>query len=154
MLKYCKEKWARNKKQLEAAMVSNKRINSLQYDDFVQMVVEHILNPGCYDYERWDAKNITEIDNGDCQGTLLYLIPRDTYQPSERDYLMTYAGYGSCSGCDTLEYIRSMSNYDEQTPTADQIKCYMLLCKDLVTSMIKPYNSGWRDESEFEEVTI
>lgn len=153
MLKYCKEKWDRNKKQLEAAMVSNERLNSLWYDDFVRMVVEHILNPGCDDYERWDAKNITEIDNGDYQGTLLYLIPRDTYQPSEGEYLMTYAGYGSCSGCDAIHNIRSMSLYDEHV-IANQIKCYMALCKDLVTNMIKPYNYGWRAESEFEEVTI
>ena len=30
----------------------------------------------------------------------------------------------------------------------------MALCKDLVTSIIKPYNCGWRSEEEFEEVTM
>lgn len=153
MLKYCKEKWDRNKGRLKAAMESNKSLTDLRYDDFVRMIVEHILNPGSDSWELWDEENITEIDNGDYQGTLLYLIPMKTYQPSEYEYLMTHARYGSCSGCDALEAIRSMHYYDEQTPTADQIKCYMSLCKDLVTSMIKPYNTGWRQDGRFEEVT-
>ena len=115
----------------------------------MEKVVEVILNNG--DDKTWDVGNITEIDNGDYQGTLLYLIPRDTYQPSEYDYLMTYVNYGSCSGCDTLQAIQ---NYEKEEITEGQLKDFMSLCKDLICCMIKPYNCGWREEEEFLPVEV
>ena len=50
-------------------------------------------------------RNIHVIDDGDYQGTLLYIIPEKGYQPSE--YWAVKVSYGSCSGCDTMESIRS-----------------------------------------------
>lgn len=43
---------------------------------------------------------------------------------------MTYVGYGSCSGCDTLQAIQECG---ENIPTPEQLKDFMSLCKDLVT---------------------
>lgn len=43
---------------------------------------------------------IHEIDDGEYQGTLLFVIPADGYQPY--DYWYVKVNYGSCSGCDTL----------------------------------------------------
>ena len=151
MLKYCLKKWDANKGILEERLKNDKTLNNCDYKYLVELVVECILNPSCDDYERWDAKNITVVDNGDYQGTLLFLIPCDCYQPEESEYLMTYVGYGSCSGCDTLQRIQEYYEY-EKRPTASQLKDYMTLCKDLVTNMIKPYNGGWRFDEEFETV--
>lgn len=111
------------------------------------MVTKFILG------KEWDAENITVVDNGDYQGTQLFLIPRDTYQPSESEYLMTYVGYGSCSGCDTLQAIQDWS-IDDRLLEPEQVEDFMKLCKDLVTNMILPYNIGWRASSEFEPVKI
>ena len=150
MIKYCLDKWNKNRKRLEEALAADTTINRCNYKYLVEMVVKHILNDDDHDdYLEWDAENITEIDDGDYQGTLLFLIHRDVYQPSEYEYLMTCVSYGSCSGCDTLKAIQ---DWDDNPPTPQQLKDYMELCKDLVTSMIKPYNHGWRRATEFEEV--
>jgi len=150
MIKYCMRKWDENKDKLEAALRSGTTWNGCRYSDLVKLVVNQILNnsTGDYDDYHWDAEQITEIDDGDYQGTLIYLIPLSTYQPSEYEYLMTYVGYGSCSGCDTLLAIQ---NYDDGSKLDDsQVRDFMVLCKDIVSSMIKPYNTGWRASEEFD----
>lgn len=83
-------------------------------------------------WESLDTKRITEIDDGDYQGTLLYLIPHNTYQPTEYDYVTTYVDYGSCSGCDTL---LGISNYSWDLPTDNQVNLYLTLCLHMVEHM-------------------
>ena len=78
--------------------------------------------------------NIETIDHGDYQGTLLYVIPFDTYQPSEYDYYFTAVSYGSCSGCDTLQGI---NDYESGLPTDEQVEDYMTLALHLVQKMKK-----------------
>lgn len=144
MIKYCKEKWIKNKTRLREVLLSSDLINNdsyCSYEDLVKLSVKYILNDNIDEDDKWDSDNITEIDNGHYQGTLLYLIPKKTYQPDEREYLMTYVGYGSCSGCDVLECILDKSE--------DKIKDYMLLCKDIISNIIKPYNFGWREDDKY-----
>ena len=148
MLKYCLKKWDENKKKLEEELLKDPDLNECEYKHIVEKVVEIILNTN--EEYLWNAEGITEIDDGDYQGTLLFLIPRKTYQPLEYEYLMTYVGYGSCSGCDALQAIQE--DYGENPISEDQLKDYMALCKDIITNMIKPYNCGWRNEEEFTEV--
>lgn len=142
MLKYCKDKWSKNEELLRQAL-SFEELDCLGYKDLVKLTVKWILNGGENDFQNWDYNNITCIDNGDYQGTLLYLIPKNTYQPAEYQYLMTYVGYGSCSGCDTLQSIQFKDC---------EVSEYMKLCKDIVCNIIKPYNYGWRNEEEFDIV--
>lgn len=152
MIKYCLGKWEKNKDTLKENLSKDPALDDCNYLYLVKKVVTMILNDGSddgWDGEKWSVDDITEIDNGDYCGTLLYLIPRDTYQPSEHDYLMAYVGYGSCSGCDTLLEIQS---YYEDDFKEDRLRDYMALCKDIVCSIIKPYNSGWRYSDEFEQV--
>lgn len=149
MLKYCLRKWDENKKKLEEELLKDPDLNNCEYKHIVEKVVEIILNTN--EENLWSSAGITEIDDGDYQGTLLFLIPRKTYQPSEYEYLMTYVGYGSCSGCDVLQAIQK---YGENQISEDQLKDFMALCKDIVTNMIKPYNFGWRDGEEFTEVEV
>ena len=127
MIKYCLNRWNENQQKLRQQLETDTSLN------------------GC------DDKYL--VDNGDYQGTQLFLIPRDTYQPSESEYLMTYVGYGSCSGCDTLQAIQDWS-IDDRLLEPEQVEDFMKLCKDLVTNMILPYNIGWRASSEFEPVKI
>lgn len=148
MLKYCYEQWDKNKSLLEEELRKAK-LCDYGYEDLLKLVVDTILNP-TGDYS-WDSSKITTIDDGDYQGTLLFLIPEKTYQPSEYEYLMTYIGYGSCSVCDYLQSIEP--EYGEET-TDEDIKNFMGLCKDFITNMIKPYNTGWRQEDCFEQVTM
>lgn len=149
MLKYCRDKWEENKDRLEQALREADGLNECDYKELVVMVVKHILNPGEDDYNTYDSSRITVIDNGDYQGTQLFMIPMDTYQPAEYEYLLTCVGYGSCSGCDTL---LSIQDWGEGKLTDSQVKDFMKLCKDLVCVMVKPYNGGWRQDDGFTEV--
>lgn len=152
MLKIILEKWEQNKDKLKQVFETQNGFNNCQYKDIVKTTFSIIYNDGAkYSSEQLDIDNITEIDNGDYQGTLLYLIPFDTYQPSAGEYLMTYVGYGSCSGCDTLQAIQGCS---DGLLTSEQVKDFMLLAKDILQNTIKPYNYGWRQDDKFEHIEV
>lgn len=151
MLKILLRKWNENKSLLRQELSTRTNLNGCNYLDLVKLTFETIYNKGELGYGKdLDLDNITQIDNGDYQGTLLFLIPFNIYQPSEYEYLMTYVGYGSCSGCDTLLSIQEYNNGQELTE--QQVKLFMNLCKDIVTNTIKPYNSGWRENDNFDVV--
>lgn len=95
------------------------------YQTIVKAVVEVIGNEE--DYYSPDPNRIHTIDDGDYQGTLVYVIGARGYQPDS--YWFVKVGYGSCSGCDTLE---SISNYSSKPPTAEQVKDYMGLALNIV----------------------
>lgn len=59
-------------------------------------------------------ERIHQIDDGDYQGTLIFVIGAGGYQPSR--YWYVKVGYGSCSGCDTLQAIRG---YEDDAPTKE-----------------------------------
>lgn len=151
MIKIMYELWDKNKEKLRNVLRCDENLNSCDYDYLVKLTFDAIFNDGDnYSKGQLDTNSITTIDDGDYQGTYLYLIPFVTYQPSEHEYLMTYVDYGSCSGCDTLQHIQSL-NYDAK-PTEKQLKEYMLLCLDLVRNTIKPYNNGWCYDSNYDIV--
>lgn len=75
------------------------------YPDLLKKAVELINDARDFGYgQRMDSGGIHKIDDGDYQGTLLFVIRGTGYQPS--DYWYTFGGYGSCSGCDALEDAR------------------------------------------------
>ena len=101
----------------------------IEYEFLVKLIVKEIINRGEIEY---DADKITVIDNGDYQGTQIFIIPRDIYQPEAEWYLVTYAEYGSCSGCDTIIGIKG---YEGGLPDEEQVKDYMTLCLHLIQRM-------------------
>lgn len=151
MIKYCKDKWNENRDRLERALRSDTSLKDCDYKHLLDLVVKNILNQGENTIEEWDAEGITVADNGSYCGTLMFLIPKDTYEPLEYEYLLTYVNYGSCSGCDALQGTQCCIT--DETPTDIDIKRFMMLCKDLVTNMIKPYNNGWRQKDIYEPVS-
>lgn len=70
--------------------------NWFDYIDIVKIVIEAVHDG----YGSPNPEKIHEIDDGDYQGTLLFVIPSDNYQPYT--YWYVKVDYGSCSGCDTL----------------------------------------------------
>ena len=93
------------------------------YKEVVAAVVKNI-DPGGACFDPPDPERIHEIDDGDCQGTLLFVIARKGYQPNVYWYIMI--DYGSCSGCDTLQSIYDGVDYS-QPPTKEQVDDYMTL---------------------------
>lgn len=97
------------------------------YMDVVRAVVE-IMSDG--EYGSIDPSRIHQIDDGDYQGTLVFVIAASGYQPSDYWYCRVY--YGSCSGCDTLKAIRG---YRDEKPNDDEIDQYMTLALHVVQGL-------------------
>ena len=131
MIKEFVEAWDENKGELEVYLRDHIMGEYESYHELVTMLFDKVINPHFeWDFERFVIDNIRELDDGDYQGTLVYVIHRDTYQPGPGDYVYTYVNYGSCSGCDTL--LRITEYDDDKTPSDDQLKDLMQLCLHLL----------------------
>lgn len=151
MIRILKYKWDKNKDKLREAIKNIQDMSDLSYEKLVKLTFDNIFNidgGAKYDFIL-NTDKITVIDDGDYQGTQLFMIPFDRYQPNSYEYLMTYVWYGSCSGCDTL---LGIIDYVHDSPTDEQIDDLMTLCRDLVMHTIKPYMGGLFDEKDFEQV--
>lgn len=82
------------------------------YEALVRTVIESLRAEEDVDYPL-DATRIHQIDDGDYQGTLVFVIATEGYQPS--NYCYVKVSYGSCSACDSLEAIKGEMPWDEDT---------------------------------------
>ena len=147
MVKIMKELWGVNQDKLRKALSEDTNLNSCDYEYLLKLVFNTIYNTSDEGANNpLDLNRITVIDDGGYQGTLLFLIPFDTYQPSEGEYIMTYIGYGSCSGCDALQAAQA---WEDGLLTEEQVTDFMVICKDLICNSIKPYNCGWRNDEKW-----
>ena len=96
------------------------------YKELVTEVIKVISQAGP------DPERIQEIDYGNYQGTLIYIIAEPGYQPYH--HWSVKVSYGSCSGCDTLQSIRESSNYGEP-PEESEIEQYMILALHIVQGL-------------------
>lgn len=129
MIKEFVTKWDKNKGKIRKQFEKN---HPTGYDDIVKAVVS-ILEE---EYEGPDSSKIHEINDGDWQGTLLYVIPEKTYQPST--YWYVKISYGSCSVCDAFQGIRENSNYDDTVkPESEQVDGYMTLALHILQGLKK-----------------
>ena len=125
MLKYCVDQWEKNKENLlEALEQFDFDKDYMGYKVLMSLIITHILE------NKWDSENFTTIDDGDYQGTLLFVIPERTYPPGAGDYLMTYVEYGSCSCCDTMLAILGSDTMVEDL---------MMLALHMIQRMIRPF---------------
>lgn len=139
MIKEFVEAWETNKGNLEKYFRNNEQFRYDDYDKILELLIKKVINP--YLVEKVESypmskglsvKNITKIDDCEYQGTQIYIIPFNTYNPDIEDYIYTHNYYGSCSGCDTL---LNISNYDEGLPTDEQVKGYMSIALHLLQKM-------------------
>lgn len=128
MIKTAVENWEKNKGLIEKFFLEKHPDN---YRDIVYNVISNITEEEYEDFSP-DPERIHQIDDGNYQGTLVFVISAKGYTPSNYWYCMV--DYGSCSGCDTLEGIR---NYDEGKPSEEQIREYMLLSLHIVQGLKK-----------------
>jgi hypothetical protein len=127
MIKEFVEKFENNKSKLEALF---REKHPDDYAEVVKNVVSILTDDD--DYSVIDPERIHVIDDGDYQGTLLFVIAAKGYQPN--DYWYVKVSYGSCSGCDTLQGIR---NYEDDKPNDEQVKDYMTLALHIVQGLKK-----------------
>lgn len=118
----------KNQDKLRAAFMA---AHPEDYKAIVKMVIETVVDPdNVYGAYSPDPERIHVIDDGDYQGTLLFVIGAKGYQPSEYWFVKVY--YGSCSGCDTLEAIRG---YNNRLPSEEQVKGYMTLALHIIQGL-------------------
>lgn len=143
--------WDMNSEKLRKVLAERTDLNSCNYKDLVKLTFDTIYNSdeGHMNYYKLNTDAITEIDDGGYQGTLLFTIPFHTYQPGASEYIMTFIEYGSCSGCDSLQ---AAQDWHSDKLTEEQIKDFMVICKDLVCNSIKPFNYGWRADERWNVV--
>lgn len=127
MIKEIIEQWDESKNSLEDYFRNKKQSEYCTYLNIVKAIFTYAI-------EGYDVSRIHQIDDGEYQGTLLFIIPKKEYQPCIDDYLYTYVDYGSCSLCDTLQGI---CDYDEDKPSKEQVKKYMILALHLVQHLNK-----------------
>ena len=132
--------WDANREALREYIRTHNQEEYDEYAKLVKILFDVVINP----YFKYDPCNLSYntdaihvIDDGDYQGSLLFIIPHDIYQPAPVNYVLTYCDYGSCSGCDTL---LGISLYQDGLPTEEQVDEYMKLllhmlqnCKYLVS---------------------
>lgn len=130
MIKKFVEKWNRYKENLENYFRNTKQEEYQDYKDIVKALFKNVINQGeTYHWNKFNIEEMTLIDDGDYQGTQIFIIPLDTYQPNIEDYVVTNTYYGSCSGCDTLLAINEFSS---GLPSEEQIHDYMMLALHLL----------------------
>lgn len=118
--------WFKNLHKMRAALTE---AHPNDYEDLVRTVIT-LLNNESTEYYKPDPNRITEIDHGDYQGTLVYVIASEGYQPST--YWYVKIGYGSCSGCDTLQAI---NYYSTESPNDKQVTEYMQLALHIIQEL-------------------
>jgi hypothetical protein len=121
------EKFEKDKVKLEDMFRSKHPEN---YKEVVKNVVSVLTDDEPYD--SIDPERIHSVDDGDYQGTLVFIIGAKGYQPS--DYWYVKVSYGSCSGCDTLQAI---NGYSDEPPNEEQVKDYMTLALHIVQGLKK-----------------
>lgn len=131
MIKEFVSAWEKNMNKLEEYFEKTKQKEYGEYGEIVKKLFEIVINPYLEDNAEYplekgfNLENMVVIDNGDYQGTQIFILPLNVYQPSEDEYVVTNTYYGSCSGCDTLMAIQDYDN--DKLPSKEQIKEYMLL---------------------------
>ena len=135
MIKEFISQWWKNKDNMEHYFRSIQKIGNVEYKDIVKALIENVLNVDAEEKCYKISTDIHEIDDGDYQGTQIFVVHNNTYQPDLNDYFFANNYYGSCSGCDTL---MNITDYSDMPATEEQIKELMTLAFDLLRSF-KPF---------------
>lgn len=90
----------------KTAMLAEFKANRVpSYEEIFQRVIAALNNNAAQDEYGWPSpKRITVIDDGDYQGTRVFVVGANGYQPST--YWFCLVSYGSCSGCDALQQVQ------------------------------------------------
>ncbi len=133
MIKEYLKRWEENKNKLRRKFESLNEfeIRDLSYEFLVKCIIDEILNNGVCDSE-FSSKKLKVIDYGDYQGSMIFIFPKNLYQPGLNDTYYTTMEYGSCAGCDIL--LKIICDYFEVVNSnkhKDLVDDLMTLCLHL-----------------------
>jgi hypothetical protein len=123
ILHYVKQ-WEERKHLLEQWLTKNEA-NSYQdiYETLFRLVV---TKPNDDEYSEWDWGRFRKIDDGSFQGNEIYILCSNEYQPSLTDYIFTSVAYGSCSACDTFQWIEMLQDKEERVKQCMTLALHMV----------------------------
>lgn len=122
------EAWEKAKPAIRKEFESRKCPSS--YEEIVKIVIGKM-----FEADNWgdpDKDRIHVIDDGNYQGTLLFVIASSGYQPDK--YWVLKVSYGSCSGCDTLAAIDKDGDWNSGLTSPGQVGDLMTLALHIVQS--------------------
>lgn len=125
MIKEIIDQWEANKHKLEQWFKDHREGEYGSYIGIIRAIFTHVI-------DGYDVSKLTVIDDGHYQGTLIFIIPENIYQPDIENYIVTNTYYGSCPGCDTLLKI---TDNIEDYPTDEQVKQLMTIALHLVQKL-------------------
>lgn len=122
-----------NEKQYQVkAWINDADMDEFSYSYLLKNTIQILFPSEKNSHGMPDHNLITEIDNGDYQGTIIFVIGGYGYQPPVENHWYTSVYYGSCSGCDTLEGIRS---YKAGKSDESQLNYFWTLCLHMMQKM-------------------
>lgn len=128
MIKEFAAKWPEIKPKLEEAFRQSRPVD---YKEILQKLLTG-LNPGGETYGLPDPERIQEVDWGDYQGALVFVVGATGYQPGT--HWVVQVDYGSCSHCDTLEGLRG---YYSDPLTPEETAGYVTLALHMLQGLWK-----------------
>ena len=128
------EQWDLNNHNLKQYFESTEQREYCDYKEILSLIFELVVEKVDKDGVSFtiQKENIRTIDDGEYEGTLIYIIPIDRPFIDVSDYLITDNYYGSCSGCDAL---LSISDCESKKPNEIQVKEYMTIALHLVQKL-------------------
>ena len=71
--------WEKNKDKLEEYFKNTRQDKYDEYRSLVGLLFDIVINPefGGWDNNKFDTKNILKIDDGDYQGTEIFILHKD-----------------------------------------------------------------------------
>lgn len=132
MIKEFVEAWDKNKDKLMEYFKTHSQEEYSQYQDLVKLLFNIVINPVLWEEkrEKFDISNMKIIDDGNYDGTLIFILLKAGFYYTTEGYIYTSVNYGSCPGCDTLQHIQSWDL--KELPNEEQIKDYMTLTLHLL----------------------
>jgi hypothetical protein len=131
ILHYVKQ-WEERKHLLEQWLTKNEP-NS--YQDIYEAVFAGVVTQPQGRGYKWHWKRFVKIDDGTFQGNQIFILCSNAYQPELTDYIFTSVAYGSCSACDTFQWIEMLQDKEER------VKQYMTLALHMVQET-KSFNTN------------
>jgi hypothetical protein len=122
ILHYVKQ-WEERKHLLEQWLNKNEPVS---YKHIYMMLFKLVITRSERGELEWDWKRFKVLDNGDYQGNKIFILCSNVYQPELTDYIFTSVEYGSCSACDTFQWIEMLED------KAERVKQYMTLALHMV----------------------
>lgn len=135
MLKQIVTQWDLNKKNLEEYFKKTPQSEYSPYMEILRQIIIHVLNGGDKSMNI-NPNEISVIDDGNYQGTQIFLFHVERYQPDVEDYYWTNNYYGSC------DVLLGISDYEGGLPNEEQIKEYMYLSLQLIQKIKKLYDEN------------